>query len=730
MTTQHDQYEYPFQDPELPIGKRVEDLLGRLSLEEKIPQLLYNAPAIERLGIPAHNWWNECLHGVGRSGVATVFPQAIGLAATFDPDFIHTVADKISDEARAKHHEAVRRGDFGIYKGLSYWTPNINIFRDPRWGRGQETYGECPWLTGRIGRSFVEGLQGNDPRYLKLVATPKHFAVHSGPEALRHEFDAIASPKDLYETYLPAFRELIVEGGAWSVMSAYNRTNGEACSASETLLVKILREDWKFKGYVVSDCWAIEDIYKYHGLAKTRAEAAAMAIKAGCDLNCGTAYTALGESVQEGLLTEADIDKCLARLIEARVRLGMFDPPERVPYSSVPFDVVDSDEHRELSREAARRSIVLLKNQNNTLPLSKKIGTVAVIGPNAYDTSVLLGNYNGTPTKTVTPLDGIRSVIEENGGRVIYSPGCMRAEREENVALGHPDRFIPEAVGAAEKSDAVILVLGLSSDLEGEQGDASNADASGDRVSIGLPGAQQELLERIAAVGKPTVLVILCGSAVAVPWAETHIPAILQAWYPGQEGGNGIADVIFGDCNPAGRLPITVYRDLEQLPPFEDYSMEGRTYRYINCEPLYPFGYGLSYTTFRYCSLEFSAPEIAPGETITISAEIENTGDKLGDEVVQLYLRDASSRIRKPHHQLRGVKRIQLKPGEIKKVLFTLTARDMALITESGKSVVEPGTFEVFLGGRQPDLRSQALSGSQILQGSFEVQGSLLELDP
>lgn len=719
----------PFQNPDLPVEERVKDLLGRLTLEEKAPQLLHGSPAIERLGIPQYNWWNEGMHGVARSGVSTVFPQSIGLAASFSTDLMRRVAETVSTEARAKHHEAARHGERDMYKGLTYWSPNINIFRDPRWGRGQETYGECPYLTGEIGFAFVRGMQGDDPVYFKTIATPKHFAVHSGPEALRHEFNAVATEKDLRETYLPAFRRLIVDGGAWSVMSAYNRTNGEACSASEKLLVQILREEWNFPGFVVSDCWAIMDFHLYHGVTKTKEESAALAIKRGCDLNCGCAYEGLVDAVRQGLVSEEEIDICLGRLIEAKIRLGLFDPEDRVPYAAIPYEVVESPEHRAISREAARQSIVLLKNEGGLLPLARDARTVAVIGPNAYAPEVLLANYHGTPSKIVTPLDGIRDRVEAMGGRVLYAPGCMLAEKEYNNALGSPDRLISEAVSAAERADVAVLFMGLSALLEGEQGDASNADASGDRLHINLPGAQQKLIERVAAVGKPVILVLICGSAVSIEWAQENLPAILHLWYPGPEGGHAIADVLFGDYSPAGRLPVTFYRSLDQLPPFDDYRMENRTYRFFHGDPLYPFGYGLSYGRFAYRDLHVPQ-SIATGENLHARVTVENTGAVASDEVVQLYVQDIEASTRVPRHSLRGFRRVHLPAGESREVEFTLSPRDLALVDDAGRHVLEPGVFRVYAGGQQPDDRSAQLTGQRPIAREFCVVGDPLTLKP
>lgn len=712
----------PFQDPALSFEERAEDLMARLSLEEKISQMTHFSPAIERLNIPAYTWWNECLHGVARAGVATVFPQSIGLAATWNAPLIQKAASAIADEARAKHHEAARRGDRGIYKGINFWSPNINIFRDPRWGRGQETYGEDPFLAGRMGVAFVKGLQGDHPRYLKCAATPKHFAVHSGPELLRHKFDAVVSAQDLRETYLPAFRDCVIEAKAESVMGAYNRTNGEPCCASHTLLIEILRKEWGFKGHVVSDCDAICDIHACHKVTQTRQESAALAVKNGCDLNCGETYSSLLDAVREGLITEKEIDIALKNILLTRFRLGLFDPPSMVPHSAIPFEKCDSPEHRALALQTARESLVLLKNEGGLLPLSKNLKSVAVIGPNADDRAVLLGNYHGTPSQSVTILEGIRRKLPDT--RIFFAPGCPIEERKEMGHIGTYTRGFAEALACAECAEAVIMVLGLNSLYEGEEGDGSLSPAGGDRVHLNLPGRQQELLETVCAKGKPVVLVLLSGSALAVNWAQERVPAILQAWYPGEEGGAAVADALFGDYNPAGRLPITFYKSLEQLPPFEDYAMngeKGRTYRYMKEEPLYPFGFGLSYTKFEYGDLRLSAQRLGADEPLEINATVKNVGSIAGDEVAQLYLSYPASIADAPIRQLRGFTRIHLKPGETSRVSFTLTSEQMSLFNREGKSTLTPGEYRIFVGGSQPDACSASLDGGGILSAAFEI---------
>ncbi len=713
-----------YKDPTLSIEKRVDDLISRMTLEEKISQMLNNAPAIERLDVPQYDWWNECLHGVARAGIATVFPQAIGLAATWNTDLIHRVATAISDEARAKHHEAVRKGIREIYTGLTFWSPNINIFRDPRWGRGQETYGEDPYLTSRIGVAFVKGLQGDDPRYLKVVATPKHFAVHSGPEKDRHHFDARVGERDLRETYLPAFKVCVQEGKAVSIMGAYDRTNGEPCCASKTLLQDILRDEWGFDGYVVSDCGAIGDIFKTHRVAKTAQEAAALAAGAGCDLNCGETYGALLIAVGQGLISEGIIDRAVKRLFTALFRLGMFDSPEMVPYAQIPFDVNDCQEHRELALQTARESIVLLKNENNFLPLDKGLKSIAVIGPNADDVQVLLGNYHGTPSQAITPLEGIRNRVSPQT-EVFYARGC-------GISRNYTQSFT-QAVELAKKSDIAIVIVGLSQKIEGEEGQEEGVEAGqssqGDRTDLALPGAQQDLLKAIHATGTPLVVVLINGSAVSVNWANEHAQAIVEAWYPGEEGGTAIADVLFGDYNPGGRLPVTFYKSVDQLPPFTDYRMEGRTYRYFRDESLFPFGYGLSYTKFMYSNLKVRPKKVAPGENVEISVQVENIGGRSGDEVVQLYLTDVAASVPVPIRQLQGFERIPLAAGEKKMVRFTLTSGQMSLIDARGNRVVEPGEFMVAVGGNQPTGEGKTEGEFNVLTESFEVAGEMTEVD-
>jgi len=815
-----------WKDASLPIQARVADLVGRMTLEEKAQQMKDVAPAIPRLGVPEYNWWNEALHGVARSGLATSFPQAIGLAATFDDELLFRVATAISDEARAKHHQYVREGSRQRYQGLTFWSPNINIFRDPRWGRGQETYGEDPFLSGALAVQFVKGLQGDDPRYLKTVATVKHFAVHSGPEPERHAFDAVVGARDLRETYLPQFQRAIEEGGAYSLMCAYNRVGGKAACGSDVLITNILRGEWKFPGYVVSDCGAMDDMFLRHRVVPTAPAAAALGIKTGTDLDCGrVVYPSLVDAVKQGLVSEAEVDVSLKRLFTARFKLGMFDDQAQVKWSALPLSVVDQPAHRELARQAARESIVLLKNQGGVLPLRKDLGTLAVIGPNADQKQMLLGNYNGIPRDPVTPLRGIREavgqmnsktkvvyalgsdlatgfpVLEQVPGAVFTTPdgkpglrvdyfasagmqGPPRASATDAtiaadwkdgaprpgmnaddfgvrwtgtftpprtgtyrlalvgtvkfemwlddrsiVRSAYPthDREFPdprtvtseplalvggkryrirvegqetygeaqlqlawspphddgdlqaEALAVARQADAVVLFLGLTARLEGEQMPVEiEGFRGGDRTAIELPAPQERLLERIAGLGKPTVLVLMSGSALAVSWADEHVPAILEAWYPGQAAGSAIADVLFGDHDPAGRLPVTFYRDTKDLPAFDDYRMAGRTYRFFEGKPLYPFGHGLSYTSFAYSDLRTSAKALPRGGAVEVSVRVRNDGKVAGDEVVQLYVAHVGSKVARARRDLRGYRRVSLQPGQSRTVELHLPARSLA----------------------------------------------------
>jgi beta-glucosidase len=850
-----------YRDTSRSFEDRAADLLSRLTLEEKIAQLQNDTPAIPRLGIPSYEWWNEALHGVARSGAATVFPQAIGLAATFDTRLMHEVATVIGDEGRAKHHEAQRRGQRARYQGLNFWSPNINIFRDPRWGRGQETYGEDPYLTGRMGVEFVKGLQGDDPRYVKVGATAKHYAVHSGPEATRHYFDVHPSERDLYETYLPAFRALVQEGHVTSVMAAYNRVNGDSASASPRLLGDILRKDWGFQGYIVSDCDSVEDIFKEHKIVPTAEEASALALKSGLDLDCGKTYAALAGALRQGLITEAQIDTSLRRLMLARLQLGMFDPPEKVRWAKTPYSVNQAPAHDRLALRAAQSSIVMLKNEG-VLPFPPNVGTIAVIGPTADEIMSLLGNYYGTPAAPVTVLQGIRAAVGANT-KVLYSRGTDLVEgREEpraapviesrylrpaagasdqglkgeyfrgrefkgepvltrtdarvafrwdrggptddlvaqgqlpadrslggddfcvrwtgqllaptsgryELTVGANDGFrlsidgqplidnwdlnarlqsksasielqagkaydirldyfedirdaevrlawrLPgakppqeEALDAARAADVIVFVGGLTGDVEGEEMKVSFPGfAGGDRTDLRLPSSQRKLLESLQATGKPIVLVLTGGSALAVDWAKKNVGAILVAWYPGQRGGTAVADVLFGKVSPAGRLPVTFYKESEQLPAFDDYSMRGRTYRYFAGEALFPFGHGLSYTQFEYSGLSVDRASITSADQpVRVSFNVKNIGKRPGEEVPQLYVRAIAPREPRALKELRGIDRFALQPGETRRVSFTLVpSRDFTHYDVTNKRyAVDDGSYEIQLGASSTDIR-------------------------
>lgn len=656
------------------------ELVAQMTLAEKCSQLRFDAPAIKRLGVPAYNWWNECLHGVARAGTATVFPQAIALAATWNPALIKKVATAISDEARAKYNESRKFGDTQQYQGLTMWSPNINIFRDPRWGRGHETYGEDPHLTSRIACAFVDGLQGDDPVYRKVDATLKHYAVHSGPEALRHSFNAEVSKKDLFETYLAAFEYCIKHAKPSAVMGAYNRVNGEACCASPTLLGEILRKRFGFEGYVVSDCGAICDINRGHRITQNEAESAALALNNGCELNCGSAYHSLVAAVAQGLISEDVITHAAEMLFEARFRLGMFT--DDCPYDNISYDVVDCPEHKKLNRRAARQSMVLLKN-DGVLPLCNTTDLkIAVIGPNADERTTALANYNGIPSEIITPLDGIKRAAK---GKVYYAMGCRAWRRADETLLR-------EAVIAAQKSDVVLLFLGLTPAMEGEEGDASYS--GGDKRDLDLPEVQRELFNAVVSVGKPVVLVNISGSAVDLSAAKERCAAIMQVFYPGAQGGAALADLIFGKHSPSGRLPVTFYRSTDELPPFEDYSMEGRTYKYFRGEPVFPFGFGLTYTTFEYSGLG----AVQSDDNIKVAVTIKNTGERSGAEVAQLYVKRAEDIPGAPNKTLIAFKRVKLKPGAPKEVVFELTREDFSFVDENGDWVFTPGGFELMCG--------------------------------
>jgi beta-glucosidase len=868
---------HPYKDPSLPIEKRVDDLVSRMTLQEKVLQMQHTAPAIPRLGIPSYDWWNEALHGVARAGHATVFPQAIGMAATWDTDLVHSEGRVIATEARAKYNQAQREDNHSIYFGLTFWSPNINIFRDPRWGRGQETYGEDPFLTGKLGVAFVKGLQGDDPKYLETVATPKHYAVHSGPEPLRHHFNVNVAPRDLWNTYLPAFRATVVDGHADSIMCVYNAVDGVPGCASKMLLQTILRDDWHFQGYVTSDCGAVGDITTGHHYTPDNEHGSAVAVIAGTDTTCGNEYVALPQAVKSGLIKESEIDTAVKRLFTARMRLGMFDPPGAVPFNKISMAENDSGAHRELALKAAREAMVLLKNQDGILPFKDTVKTIAVVGPNAEALPAIEGNYNGVPSHPVLPLDGMlkqflgkakvlyaqgspyvpemdvpapRSLFHpaqgaaENGLMAEYfanldfsgqpvltrtdpqiqfdwnaaspAPGipmqkfsvrwsgtltppgvgdytfsvrkfhCYRCEVNENLRVFLDDKLVidnrqgnplpqsrgvtsssgytrrpqepsyqvhftdtkphalrveythnsnlfgagltlewrppvevlrQEAVEAARRADVVVAFVGLSPNLEGEEMPIHvEGFNGGDRTDIALPKDQQDLLEALGATGKPLVVVLLNGSALAVNWAEQHAAAILEAWYPGEEAGTAIAETLAGDNNPGGRLPVTFYASLDQLPPFEDYSMQNRTYRFFHGEPLYGFGFGLSYSSFAYSDLKLSSESVTAGQPLVVEANVQNTSRIAGDEVVELYIEYPQSPDA-PLRALKGFDRVHLAPGETRHVTFTFDPRDLSLVTEQGDHVVEPGTYSVYVGGSQP------VEGGHGVKASFQITG-------
>jgi len=671
--------------------EQIKDLISKMTLKEKVSQLLYTSEAIPRLGIPEYNWWNECLHGVARAGLATIFPQAIALAATFDEDFVREVASAISDEGRAKYNEAVKLANRGQYWGLTFWTPNINIFRDPRWGRGQETYGEDPYLTGRIGLAFVQGLQGDDPENLKAAACAKHFAVHSGPEKLRHTFDAVISKKDLFETYLPAFK-LLVENGVEAVMGAYNRTLGEPCCGSKYLLKDILRGRWGFKGHVVSDCWAIRDFHENHKVTSSPEESAALALNAGCDVNCGCTYPYLTVSHEKGLVTTEAIDTALTRLLRTRFKLGMFDPQEKSPWARLGREQINSEEHRRLALEAARKSIVLLKNEGNLLPLDGSAKKILLIGPGAANIHTLIANYYGVSSRLITILEGLGEKIRDKYAiNLEYRQACL--QYSENNSSN-------KAFGISNPPDIIVAVFGLDNAMEGEEGDAIASDSNGDRDYIELPPWQLAYLRSVRQSGKPVILVLTGGSAIAVP--EDIADAIIFAWYPGEQGGRAVADIIFGDTVPSGKLPITFPASTSQLPPYEDYSMRGRTYRYMTEKPLWPFGFGLSYTTFRFDACELSAPSISRGEKITALVKLSNTGKYDAEEVIQIYIAKANRSEDDPIVSLRAFRRVFIPAGKTASVEFALDSAAFETINEEGESVLIPGSYTVIAADAAP----------------------------
>ena len=692
------QGQYPFRNPELSIDQRVDDLVSRLTLEEKVKQMLNNTPPIERLGIPAYNWWNECLHGVGRSNYkVTVFPQAIGMAASWDDMLLKQVASAIADEGRAIYNDTQRKKDYSQYHALTYWTPNINIFRDPRWGRGQETYGEDPFLTGKMGKAFVLGLQGDDPCYLKASACAKHYAVHSGPESSRHIFNADVTTYDLWDTYLPAFRDLVVDAKVSGVMCAYNAFQGQPCCGNDLLMQSILRDKWQFKGYVTSDCGAIDDFYRHHKTHPNAESAAADAVFHGTDLDCGQeAYMALIKAVREGVITEKQLDISLRRLFSIRFRLGLFDPLDKVPYSNIPISVLECAQHQELAKRMAQESIVLLKNKKGLLPLSKdKLKKIVVMGPNADNKDALLGNYNGYPTRMLTPLQAIRERIG-NEAEVLFVKGPDYVGTTTNEML---QQWVAQAKGA----DVVIFIGGISPQLEGEEMLVSKDGFSGgDRTTIALPAVQTEVMKALVAERIPTIFVMMTGSALAIPWEANHVPAILNAWYGGQYGGEAIADVLFGDYNPSGKLPVTFYAKDSDLPDFNSYDMTGRTYRYFRGKALYPFGYGLSYTDFAYSSLQIPQKYNQTDKEIKVEVTVKNKGEFAGGEVVQLYISHPDQKVLVPLTSLKGFQRVHLKAGESKKLVFRLSDKDLACVDETGNLTMLPGDISIFIGGSSP----------------------------
>ncbi len=694
--------EYPFRNPDLPVEVRVRDLIARLTLEEKVQMMKHASPAVPRLGIPAYNWWNEALHGVARTQEkVTVFPQAIGMAATFDTEAMQKMGDMTASEGRALFNEDLKQGKTGKgYRGLTYWTPNVNIFRDPRWGRGQETYGEDPYLTAKMGAAIVRGLEGDDPHYLKAVACAKHYAVHSGPEGTRHLFNAQASAYDLWDTYLPAFRELVVKAKVHGVMCAYNRFEGQPCCGNNELLQSILRNQWGFDGYVTSDCWAINDFAKYHKTHSNDVEAVADAVLNGTDLECGNLYQKLQQGVERGLISERKINVSLSRLLTILFKLGMFDPADRVPYASIGREVIECDEHKKHAYEMAQKSMVLLKNEKNILPLNeRKIKRIALVGPNIDNEQTLLANYFGRASEIITPYESLQNRF---GDRI-------RIDSIQGIGIvdtlpGGPS--FAEIAARAKKADVIIFVGGISADYEGEAGDAGAAGyggfASGDRTTIKLPPVQTELMKALKKTGRPLIIVNMSGSVMSFDWESRNADAILQAWYGGQAAGDAITDILFGAYNPSGRMPLTTYKSDEDLPAFEDYSMANRTYRYFKGEVRYPFGYGLSYTTFAYAPMS-ALPEIKTGENVQVVVTVTNTGPYDGDEVVQLYVsHPKNGNVRMPIRALKGFQRVHLKKNESKTVTFTLTPEELALVDEQGNLIQKEGTVDLYVGGGQP----------------------------
>ena len=702
-----------YLDTARPFAERAKDLIARLTLQEKVGLMSHPAKAVPRLGIPAYNYWNEALHGVARSGRATVFPQVIGMAATWDRELIQRVASAIGDEARAKYHEALRRKGFTDQcQGLTFWSPNVNIFRDPRWGRGQETWGEDPFLSGEMGSAFVRGLQGDHPKYLKAAACAKHYAVHSGPEKHRHTFNAIVSRRELYDTYLPAFKKLVTEAKVEAVMGAYNRTLDEPCCASQLLLADILRGEWGFQGHVVSDCGALSDFHNNHKVTQDAAESAALALRRGCDLGCDSVFDEIPEAIRRGLISEAEVDRALERTLGTRFKLGMFDPPEKVPFTSISMEVVACPKHRQLAYQAAVQSVVLLKNKNNVLPIQPTTRSIFVTGPSATSLEVLLGNYYGFNNEMSTLLEGITGRLPEGMG-MDFHPGAL---------LMHPNAIDKTwAPWMAQKAELTLACVGSSPLLEGEEGESLLTPSNGDRDGIRLPASQVEFIKQLAIHGAKIVLVVTGGSPLALGEVEDLVEAIVFVWYPGQEGGKAVADVLFGDVSPAGKLPVTFPKSLNQLPPFEDYGMGGRTYRYMTQEPLYPFGFGLSYSRFEYAELAPEKSAVQAGENLGVGVKVSNVGKRAAAEVAQFYLTDLEASVPVPLHHLVGFERVFLRPGESRTVQFTLTPEMMSFFDEQGKLRLEAGAFRLEVGGCSPGQRGLELGAPTPVTAVFRV---------
>jgi beta-glucosidase len=701
-----------YLDPKLPVAERVRDLLSRLTIQEKLSQFMHAVDGIPRLGIAAYNFWSEGLHGVGRNGRATVFPQAIAMSATWNPTLVKAIGVAIGDEARAKFHETLRtKGKTGLYQGLTLWSPNINIFRDPRWGRGQETWGEDPFLTGNLATAYVQGLQGNDPKYLRVAACAKHFAVHSGPEKLRHSFNARVSRYDLYATYLPAFKKLVVDGKVEAVMGAYNRVLDEPACTSKLLIQDILRGEWGFGGHVVSDCWALTDVHEGHHYTAGPVETAALALKNGCDLSCGCTFDQLGDALERGLISLADIDQALSRVLTTRFKLGMFDPPEQVPYSSTPMSVVGSRKHRTLAYRAALQSAVLLKNKDQALPIGPQVKSIFVTGPAAASLDVLLGNYYGIHDQMSTLIEGIAGRAPE-GIKLEYRPGCLWTQQS---AVPY-NRAVDEAISA----DLTIICAGTSPLMEGEEGESLLTAENGDRTQIELPIVQQKFIRELAEHGARIILVLTGGSPIALGEIADMVEAILFVWYPGQEGGRAVANLLFGDASPSGKLTLTFPKSTADLPPFEDYNMTGRTYRYASREPLFPFGFGLSYTSFKYQNLKI-IPPVTPSRRLRVAVTLKNGGSCTAEEVAQLYVSALETSLPAPLSQLIAFKRVRLTPGQVKEIRFSVKPEKLMLFDEAGRQKLESGTYQLTAGGCSPGARGEALGAPQPAIVQFKI---------